>query len=1137
MFPEFTNLVNEHDIIGLQETKTDQIDDIGLKGYTLYYKHRKNISRRRSGGIALAYKQYLTPYITIIETSSKLVIWFKISKQLTKTEDILCGIVYIPPEGSDYSAEYPYQEIEDELYSMDNRISNVLLLGDFNSRSRQLQDYIQADEFILKHFNSEDLTNEYEQEISYFESNKNVKLKRTNADTGINNYGYKLIDFCKTNNLFILNGRVGVDGGMGSHTCKNTSTVDYFISSAQLVPYLNDLFVGEFCEMFSDVHCPVTLTLDFKLQCANKHNITSETPSPQLNLWQQDKAELFVNNLNIEKLNSLNETILQCQENKHITQTDLDTLVENFNDIIFVNAETSFGYKHSRKPCTGDTNSTHWFGHRCSIARKKFHSARFQYKLRKDSETKNNLSKASKAYKRTGRKFYTKHKRKTIKNIRQLKYSNPRKYWQLLNGKKNTTVEASAESLFNFFKSANNDPNSNSNPTANIQHNENSNEYINGPFTEQEIIKVINKLKNNKASGIDLLLNEHLKSLSNTICPTIVNLFNLIFDTGMIPEIWTLGMIKPIYKNKGSTLDPANYRPITLLSCLGKVFTAALNNRIQHFIDEHEIINNCQTGFQKGNSTIDHIFTLHSLIDLVCKGKRKLFCAFIYLKQAFDRVWREGLWEKLVYHKIDGKCLHIIRKIYENIKSCVLVNNTKTEFFISNIGVRQGENLSPLLFIIFLNDLEEYFKAHHAAGIRVREHPSDETLLIYLKVFILLYADDTAILADSADDLQHALNIYADYCEFWRLTVNQQKSKVLIFSKGKLSHYSFELNNSTLEIVKEFKYLGILFSKNNSFLATKKQIAEQGSRALYSLLRKSRNMQLPIDIQIELFNKLVKPILLYGCEVWGFGNLEIIERVQLKFLKYILNLKTSTPNYIVYGETGCYPIHVDIHTRMISYWAKLVLPENFNTLSSQIYLSARSVYNFSNITNRSMYFKWVHSIKNLLDNAGFSGIWNSHDIINKTWLTKAFKQKMCDIFLSDWYQKVDKNSNYRLFKHTFEFETYLTKLPSQYMRYFVSFRTRNHKLPVETGRWHNIEYCDRKCNLCTCEIGDEFHFLLSCNKLAEQRKAFLRARYLQKPNVLKYENLMNSKNTKVLIAVAKFIKIIYTSVKDQLFDP
>ena len=93
---------------------------------------------------------------------------------------------------------------------------------------------------------------------------------------------------------------------------------------------------------------------------------------PQLNLWQQDKAELFVNNLNIEKLNSLNETILHCQQNKQITQTDLNTLVENFNDIIFVNAETSFGYKNSRNPCTGDTNSTNWFGHRSQLQGKNF---------------------------------------------------------------------------------------------------------------------------------------------------------------------------------------------------------------------------------------------------------------------------------------------------------------------------------------------------------------------------------------------------------------------------------------------------------------------------------------------------------------------------------------------------------------------------------------------------------------------------------------------------------------------------------------------------------------------------------------------------------------------------------------------
>ena len=86
----------------------------------------------------------------------------------------------------------------------------------------------------------------------------------------------------------------------------------------------------------------------------------------------------------------------------------------------------------------------------------------------------------------------------------------------------------------------------------------------------------------------------------------------------------------------------------------------------------------------------------------------------------------------------------------------------------------------------------------------------------------------------------------------------------------------------------EYKYLGIYFCKNNSFVTTKTYIADQGTRAAYNLLAKTRNMHLPIDLQLELFDNLVKPILLYGCELWGSGNIDIIERVQLKFLKHVL---------------------------------------------------------------------------------------------------------------------------------------------------------------------------------------------------------------------------------------------------------
>ena len=104
--------------------------------------------------------------------------------------------------------------------------------------------------------------------------------------------------------------------------------------------------------------------------------------------------------------------------------------------------------------------------------------------------------------------------------------------------------------------------------------------------------------------------------------------------------------------------------------------------------------------------------------------------------------------------------------------------------------------------------------------------------------------------------------------------------------------------------MREYKYLGIYLSKSGSYLNCKKHVAEQANNAMFALMRKIRVLNLPIEMQIDLFNKLIKPILLYDSEIWAFGNLDIIERVQLKFLKRILNLKKSTPSYMVYGETG-----------------------------------------------------------------------------------------------------------------------------------------------------------------------------------------------------------------------------------------
>ena len=123
----------------------------------------------------------------------------------------------------------------------------------------------------------------------------------------------------------------------------------------------------------------------------------------------------------------------------------------------------------------------------------------------------------------------------------------------------------------------------------------------------------VNKLKNNKAVGIDRILNEFIKCSIDIMIPLYVKLFNKILDSGEIPEDWLVGLIIPIYKNKGSKEEANNYRGITLLSCLGKLFTSILNDRLTEFCENNAILNESQAGFRKGYSTLDHIFTLKTL--------------------------------------------------------------------------------------------------------------------------------------------------------------------------------------------------------------------------------------------------------------------------------------------------------------------------------------------------------------------------------------------------------------------------------------------------------------------------------------------------------------------------------------------
>ena len=168
-----------------------------------------------------------------------------------------------------------------------------------------------------------------------------------------------------------------------------------------------------------------------------------------------------------------------------------------------------------------------------------------------------------------------------------------------------------------------------------------------------------------------------------------------------MPDAWLEGIIRPIYKNNGDPKLPENYRPITILSCFGKLFTAILNNKLNTFLQYHDLLEENQAGFRAGYSTTDHIFTLHTLIEILKVKRKKLYCSFIDFSKAFDSVWRVGLWTKLLTNSINGKMFRTIYNLYQNIKSCVMYSGKQSNFFNSYCGVRPGENLSPVLFSLF----------------------------------------------------------------------------------------------------------------------------------------------------------------------------------------------------------------------------------------------------------------------------------------------------------------------------------------------------------------------------------------------------------------------------------------------------
>ena len=582
-------------------------------------------------------------------------------------------------------------------------------------------------------------------------------------------------------------------------------------------------------------------------------------------------------------------------------------------------------------------------------------------------------------------------------------------------------------------------------------------------------------------------------------------------------------MIKPIYKNKGDPLNPENYRPITLLSCLGKLFTSIINERLNLFLNENNILLENQAGFRKHYSTNDHIFVLYSLIEILKQQKKKLYCAFVDFAKAFDSVWRIGLWKKMLQNSINGKLFQVIFNLYQNIKSCITLDNSNSAFFESFIGLRQGENLSPVLFAIFLNDLEAFLESNFNPGIEI-ECNTDE-IYVLTRLVVLLYADDTVLLADSPENLQKCLNDFMTYCTDWKLNINYNKTKIVIFGSRKTDKHVFTIEEHIIEVVQSYKYLGVLLSNNGSFLNARKCIFEKANKAMHLLYKRINNLNLPLDLQLKLFNNTILPIITYSCEIWGYENVQMVERIHTSFLRTITKCRKSTPLYMLYGELGRYPIEITIKSRIINFWTRIITGNQLKLVNIL----------YQKLLHSNEQFKWLNNVKSILRETGRNDLWENQSVNMHTGVHHCIKNILKDQFIQRWNQQLSNSSkglNYSLYKSEFSLEEYLNILPRNKYLPLIKYRTANHYLPIETLRWQSIDVSERKCRLCNAQdIGDEFHYLFVCENFKDVRHQYINTYYFKHPNILKYKELLSSKSPLKLSKLSKFVAIIMSQFK------
>ena len=401
------------------------------------------------------------------------------------------------------------------------------------------------------------------------------------------------------------------------------------------------------------------------------------------------------------------------------------------------------------------------------------------------------------------------------------------------------------------------------------------------PIDQTDVAQIIDNLKPKTSTGIDNISSKLLKQTKSSITAPLTIIVNQMMATGIFPDALKISKVIPLYK-KGDEANLSNYRPITLLPSISKVFEKAILTQLTLYLEDNKIIHPHQYGFRKSHSTEYAALHITDYIQYKMDVGKIPINVYLDFSKAFDTLVHSTLLHKMKHYGIDGLAHKLIKRYLENRKQYVEFNNKCSEMKNIKNGVPQGSILGPLLFLIYINDIPNVSNVFN----------------------FLMYADDTTLYCWLEDidqvNKQAVVNQELHKIHNWLiangLKLNTNKSKYMIFSKPNksLPVLQLRINNANIDEVQSFNFLGLQLSSDITWNLHKDEISKKISRIIGIL--KTLQLVVPKNVLLTIYNTLILPHINYCLLVWGNKSGKILQ-LQKKAIRAV-----SCAGYISHTE-------------------------------------------------------------------------------------------------------------------------------------------------------------------------------------------------------------------------------------------